>query len=51
MRRPWIGGKNFHNFHWTKRTSSKRGHEKLREKEFVGGLLLVLFFLGKGRKR
>jgi hypothetical protein len=51
MRRPWIKGKDFHNFHWTKKTSSRRGHEKLGEKEFVRGLLLVLFFLGKGRRR
>jgi hypothetical protein len=48
MRRPWIGRKNLHNFHWTKRTSSRRGHEKLGGKEFLGGLLLVLFFLGRG---
>jgi hypothetical protein len=48
MRRPWIGRKDFHNFHWTNRTSSRRSHEKLGEEEFLGGLLLVLFFLGKG---
>jgi hypothetical protein len=24
MRRPWIGRKDFHNFHWTKKTSSRR---------------------------
>jgi len=47
MRRPWIGGKDFHNFHWTKRTSSRRGPKKLGGKEFLGGLLLVLFFLEK----
>jgi hypothetical protein len=52
MKRPWIRGKNFHNFHWTKTTSSRRGHEKLQEEEFhVGGLFIVFFFLGKGRKR
>jgi hypothetical protein len=51
MKRPWIGEKDFHHFHWTKRTSSKRGHEKLGEEEFVGGFFLVLLFFGKGRKR
>jgi hypothetical protein len=50
MRRPWIEGNYLQNFHWTKRTNSRRGHEKLGEKEFVGGLLLVLFFLGRGRE-
>jgi hypothetical protein len=29
MRRLWIRGKDFLNFHWTKKTSSRRGHEKL----------------------
>jgi hypothetical protein len=48
MRRPWIGGKDFHDFHWTNKTSLKKGHEKLGEEEFLGGLLLVLFFLGRG---
>jgi hypothetical protein len=46
-----LEGKKFHNFHWTKIISSKRGHEKLGEKEFVGGLFLVLFFLGKGGEK
>jgi hypothetical protein len=40
MKRPWIGGKDFHNFHWTKKTSSRKGHEKLGE-EFLRGLLLM----------
>ncbi len=31
MTRPLIRRKNFHNFHWTKKTSSRRGHEKLEE--------------------
>jgi hypothetical protein len=51
MKRSWIRGKDFHNFHWIKRTSSRKGHEKLGEDKFVGGLFLVLFFLrrrGKG---
>jgi hypothetical protein len=48
MKRPWIGGKDFHNFHWTKRTSLRKGHEKLREEKFLGGLLFVFFFLGRG---
>jgi hypothetical protein len=50
MRRPWIRGKNFHNFHWTKKISLKRSHEKLGEEEFVGGLFLILYFLGKKGK-
>jgi hypothetical protein len=29
MRRPWIRAKDFLNFHWKKKTSSRRGHEKL----------------------
>jgi hypothetical protein len=41
MKRPWIGRKDFHNFHWTKRISSRKGHEKLRDNEFVEGLLFV----------
>jgi hypothetical protein len=48
MKRPWIGGKDFHNFHWKTKTSSRRDHEKLKEEEFVGGFFLVLFFLGRG---
>jgi hypothetical protein len=48
MRRPWIGRKDFHNFHWTKRISSTRDDEKLGEEEFLGGLLLVSFYLGRG---
>jgi hypothetical protein len=48
MKRPWIRGKDFHNFHWIKRTSSRRGHEKLGGEEFLGGLFLVLFFLEEG---
>ncbi len=47
MRRPWIGGKDFHNFHWTKRTSSRRG-DKLGKNEFLGGFLLMKFFLRRG---
>jgi hypothetical protein len=47
MRRPWIRGKNFHNFHCTKRISVRRGHEKLAGEELWGGLLLGLFFLEK----
>jgi hypothetical protein len=29
MRRPWIKRKDFFNFHWTNKTSSRKGHEKL----------------------
>jgi hypothetical protein len=32
------------------RTSSRRGHEKFGEKEFVKGLLLGLFLFEKGGK-
>jgi hypothetical protein len=39
MKRPWIAGEDFLNFHGTRRTIS-RGHEKLGRKEFLG-----LFFL------
>ncbi len=42
-RRPWIRRKDFHNFHWTKRTSSKRGDQKLGKEEFLGGLFLLWF--------
>jgi hypothetical protein len=31
MKRPLIGVKDFHNFHWTKRISSRRGYGKLGE--------------------
>jgi hypothetical protein len=41
----------FHNFHWTKKTSSRRSHEKLGGKEFLGGFFLGLFFLEKGGER
>jgi hypothetical protein len=50
MRRPWIGMKDLHNFHWTKRTSSRRGHEKLGGRVFGGFSSCVIFF-GKGRRR
>jgi hypothetical protein len=46
MRRPWIRGKDFHNFHWTRKTSSRRGHEKIREEKFLN----LVSFLGKGGK-
>jgi hypothetical protein len=48
MRRPWIGGKDFHNFYWTKKISSRRGDEKFEQ--FLGGLLLASFFFGRGGK-
>jgi hypothetical protein len=42
MKRPSIGVKDFHNFHWTRRTSSRRGYGNLGEKNkfilcFFGG--------------
>jgi hypothetical protein len=48
MRRPWIGGKDFHNFHWTKKTISRKGDEKGEKKEFLESFSLVLFFWGRG---
>jgi hypothetical protein len=37
----------FPNFHWTRRTSSRRGHERLTKR----GVVSCVFFLGKkGRK-
>jgi hypothetical protein len=51
MVRPWIRKKYFHNFHWTKRTSLRRCHEKFGEEEFVEGLFFMLFFLGKEGER
>jgi hypothetical protein len=50
MKRPWIGGKDFHNFHWTKRTSSRRCHEKLGEKEF-GRVLFLCYFSWEGEEK
>jgi hypothetical protein len=35
MRRPLIRKKDFHNFHWTRRTSSRRGHGKCGGEEFL----------------
>ncbi len=29
-----MGRKDFHNFHWTRRTSVKKGHEKLVWEDF-----------------
>jgi len=29
MKRPLIGGRDFHNFHWTRRIGSRKGHGKL----------------------
>jgi len=45
MKRPLIRRKDFHNFHWKRRTSSRRGHGKLG----VKGVYLV-FSLRRGRK-
>jgi hypothetical protein len=39
MKRPLIGGKDFHNFHWTRITNSRKGHGKLGEKKFLGYLM------------
>jgi hypothetical protein len=50
MRRPWIKGKDFLNFHWTKKISSRRGREKLGKR----GVAEVFFwcdFFGKGKRK
>jgi hypothetical protein len=36
MRRLWVGRKDFHNFHWTKKNKFKEGHEKAWEKKVIG---------------
>jgi hypothetical protein len=46
MKKPWIGGKDFHNFYWIKRTSSY----ELGEKSLWGASSCVIF-LGKERRR
>jgi hypothetical protein len=43
MKRPLIRGKDFHNFHWTRRISSRRGHGKL----WGGEKKIYLVFFGK----
>jgi len=35
MRRPLIRRKDFHNFHWTKKTSSKRVMKRLGKRGFI----------------
>jgi hypothetical protein len=47
MRRLLIGGKDFHNFHSTRKINSRRGHGKLEgrggeENECVKGELVVM---------
>jgi hypothetical protein len=41
MRRSLIGGKKFHNFHWTRKTSSRKGHEKVKVRKKIN----LVFFL------
>jgi hypothetical protein len=45
MKRPLIGGKDFHNFYWTMRTSSRKGNGKLgcekEENECVRELVIM----------
>jgi hypothetical protein len=43
MKRPWIRGEDFLNFHGTRRISSKRVLEKLGGKEFLGVFSLCDF--------
>jgi hypothetical protein len=50
MRRPWIGRKDFINFHWTKKISSKKGHEKLG-KGGVREVSYCVIFPRKGKRR
>jgi hypothetical protein len=40
MKRPLIRGKDFHNLHWTRRTSSRRVHGKLGKR---GVFILFVF--------
>jgi hypothetical protein len=49
MKRSSIGGEDFFNSHGTKRTSGRRGFEKLGGEEFLVTSSYVIF-LGKGRK-
>jgi len=51
MKSPWIEGKNFHNFHWTKKTNSRKGHEKLGGDELLGGFFSCVVFPGRRRSR
>ncbi len=43
MKRPWIGGEDLHNFHWTKRISSRKGDEKIGEEGVLGSSSCVIF--------
>jgi hypothetical protein len=44
MKRPLIGRKYFHNFHWTRRTNSRKGHGQCGENNYY----LVFFFGRRG---
>jgi len=50
MKRSWIGGEDFFNFHGTRRASGRRGLEKLGGEEFLGLFFLGDFF-GKGGEK
>jgi hypothetical protein len=45
MRRSLIGGKDFHNFNWTRKISSRRGHGKVGDKKKI----FISFFLRRGK--
>jgi hypothetical protein len=47
--RPWIEREDFFNSHGTRRTSKRRGLEKLKGEEFLVVSSCVIFF-GKGKK-
>jgi hypothetical protein len=51
MTRPWIRGKDFHNFHLIKRTSSRRGDEKLGKEEFLGMVFFLCYFSWEGEEQ
>ncbi len=50
IRRPWIRRKDFINFHWTKKISSKKGHEKLGKKG-VREVFFLCDFPWEGEKK
>jgi hypothetical protein len=50
MIKPWIGGEDFFNSHGRRRTSGKRGLEKLGGEEFLA-LFSLCDFAWKGEER
>jgi hypothetical protein len=50
MRRPWIGGKDFHNFHWEKKQAQGRVMKSLGERSLEEVLFLCYFFKKREEK-